>query len=236
VSPTVSSARVTPPSLAFGNQLVGTTSSTRDITVTNNGNQALAGGSFTGLAAPFARVTTGTFPSGAPNCGATLAVGASCTVRVRFAPTSAGPFSGSVAVSYTGATVSPASVSLSGTGTAITLAFTGPTPSLQNGSSSAHNGTVTVKNNSGAAIQLTSAATVTKVSGPGGNGTFSIVNTGTTCTNGATLQNGGTCNIVVRYTPPFGSTSLATGHVNISVTRPDSSGALTQSSPNFNAN
>ncbi len=237
VSPAASSARVSPPSLTFGNQLVGTLSSTRDITVTNNGNQALAGGSFTGIAAPFARVTTGTFPSGAPNCGTTLAVGASCTVRVRFAPTAAGPFSGSVAISYTGATVSPASVSLSGTGTSITVAFAGPTPSLQNGSSSAHNGTVTVTNNSGAAVQLTSSASVTKVSGPGGNNTFSIVNNGTTCTNGANLQSGGTCNIVVRYTPPLGSTSLATGHVNINVTRPDSSGgSQTKSSSNFSAN
>ncbi|MFZ2652958.1 MAG: choice-of-anchor D domain-containing protein, partial [Burkholderiaceae bacterium] len=112
-----STASVTPNPLAFGNRATGT-SSTLDLTVTNTGSVALAGGSFTfggGTPQPYSRVTTGTFPGGAPNCGTGLAIGATCTVRVQFLPTTAASFSRTLTVAYTGATVTPASVSLTGT-------------------------------------------------------------------------------------------------------------------------
>ena len=73
------SATVTPTSLAFGTQLDGTTSAAQTVTVTNTGAAALNGGTFT-----FGGSTTFSRPAGAAGgtCGATLAVGANCTINV----------------------------------------------------------------------------------------------------------------------------------------------------------
>jgi hypothetical protein len=105
--------------LAFGNVVV-TTSATQDLTVTNTGNSALGGMTITGITAPFARVTNGGgFPAAAPNCGNTLAVGASCTIRVRFTPTASTASTATLVVGGAGATApNPAvSAALTGTGT-----------------------------------------------------------------------------------------------------------------------
>ncbi len=118
VAPTYT-ASLTPNALAFGNVIV-TTSATQDLTVMNTGNSALGGVTINGITAPFTRVTNGGgFPAAAPNCGNTLAVGASCTIRVRFAPTAVAPASATVTVGGSGATSpSPVTAALSGAGTA----------------------------------------------------------------------------------------------------------------------
>ncbi len=119
-------ASVTPTSLAFPNTIVGSTSAALTLTVTNTGSGALAGGAFTfggGTPQPFSRSTTS--PG---TCGATLGVGANCTVNVVFAPGTATAFSRTLTVAYTGATVTPASVTLTGTGLAsVTTATLTPT-------------------------------------------------------------------------------------------------------------
>jgi len=112
-------ARVSPTTLTFGNQTRGTTSSAMTVTVANTGTVALAGGSFTfggGTPQPFSR------PAGTAGgtCGATLAVGASCTVNVVFAPaattTSGTAFSRRLTVAYSGgAAVTGSPVTLTGT-------------------------------------------------------------------------------------------------------------------------
>src|SRR5206468_4562986 len=101
------------------------------LTVSNAGS-ALTNLTYTfggGTPQPFSRVTSGTFPAGAPNCGASLAVGASCTVKVQFAPatgtggtaysrtltvasTTAGTLAPTVA-NLTGSSVAPAPASIS---------------------------------------------------------------------------------------------------------------------------
>jgi hypothetical protein len=115
-------ASVSPNPLAFGNWATGTTSATQNLTVTNTGNSALpSAGNLTYTlsgSTTFTRVTTGTFPAGLPNCGNSLAVGASCTVKVQFAPTAVQAYTGSLTVSGTGVTVTPASVTLTGAGVA----------------------------------------------------------------------------------------------------------------------
>jgi hypothetical protein len=111
---------VTPTTLAFGNWAAGAsnvTSTAQTVTVTNTGNIALAGGSFTfggGAPQPFSR------PGGAAagTCGATLALGASCTVNVVFAPATATGFSRTLTVGYTTATGTGSPVTFSGTGVA----------------------------------------------------------------------------------------------------------------------
>ena len=139
----------------YGNWAVGTTSNTHNFTVVNTGGVALAGGTFTlggGTPQPFSRVTTGTFPTGAPNCGATLAVGASCTIKVQFAPATAVAFSRSLTVAYTGVTVTGSPITLTGTGVANRAAMLlSPNPLTITLPSGALNvsgtGVVTLKNN-----------------------------------------------------------------------------------------
>ena len=111
-------AVVSPDLLAFGSWATGATSNPLTLTVTNVGNAPLTGGTYLlggGSPQPFSR------PAGTPGgtCGtAPLAVGASCTIRLVFRPTTAGAFTRTLTVSFTGATVQPASVTLTGTGVA----------------------------------------------------------------------------------------------------------------------
>ena len=200
----VFSATVTPSSLAFGNWATGTTSSSQQVTVRNTGNTALAGGLFTFGAAtpqPFTR------PAGTAGgtCGTTLAVGASCTINVVFSPPTATSFTGSLAVAYTGATVTGSPVTLTGTGVAnrATLSIT-PNPltiTLPRGAMTG-TGVVTLTNTAAAGG---AQVLVTGVNVPvGGNLISWFFNVGTlagpdTCT-GATLAPGATCTVTVRFT------------------------------------
>lgn len=96
---------LSPGSLAFGPQLVGTTSAPQMITLQNTGTALL---NISSIAA------TGDFAQ-TNNCNATVAVGASCLISVTFAPAAAGAAfrTGSLTVSDD-ATGSPQSVALSG--------------------------------------------------------------------------------------------------------------------------
>jgi glucose/arabinose dehydrogenase/PKD repeat protein len=94
---------VNPSSLSFGNQPVGSTSNPQTVTVSNPGTSSL----------PVPPVTVSAQFTQSNNCPTQLGAGASCTITVRFAPTSAGAKTGTV-------TVGAASVALSGTGTSST--------------------------------------------------------------------------------------------------------------------
>src|SRR4029077_14532747 len=107
----VRSASVAPSPLAFGNWATGTTSNPINVTVTNTGNVALAGGTFTFNAGS-------RYSRSGGSCGAGLAVCANCTIGVVFAPNATGAIAGTLTVAYTGATVTPTPVSLTGTGVA----------------------------------------------------------------------------------------------------------------------
>jgi hypothetical protein len=197
-------ASASPSPLAFGNWATGTTSNARNVTVTNTGTSALAGGTFT-FTAPFSRVTTGTFPAGAPNCGATLAIGASCTVKVQFAPTAVTSSAGSLTIAYTGATVTPTPVSLTGTGVAAraTVSIT-PNPLLITLPTGVLSGTGIVTLTNTAPAGTGAQMTVTSATASGGTiGTF-FFNSGAlagpdTCT-GATLAPAASCTVTVRFT------------------------------------
>lgn len=99
-------ASITPASLTFGNQAVGTTSASQSVTVRNTGNSPL---SVTAVAA------TGDFAQ-TNNC-TTVAAAGSCTVNVTFTPTAANLRTGTLSITHNAAG-SPATVTLSGTGTA----------------------------------------------------------------------------------------------------------------------
>jgi uncharacterized membrane protein len=146
-------AAVSPSPLDFGNVTTGT-NTTLNLTVANTGTASLSGGQFTfggGTPQPYTRITSGTFPAGAPNCGTSLAVGASCTIKVRFAPTTATTFNRTLNVAYTNATVTGSPVSLTGTGvttSAAAILSVSPTSidfgSVPRGSTSTTPGDITI--------------------------------------------------------------------------------------------
>jgi hypothetical protein len=207
----IRTATVTPTTLAFGNQADGTTSTAQTLTVTNTSNIALAGGTFTlggGTPQPFSR------PVGAAGgtCGATLALGASCTINVVFTPpvvTTTTSYSRTLAVAYTSATVTGSPVTLTGTGTPVgtlsftsatngtlstalgvrTLTFTIPTPRAPVTS------VVTITNTGGASLRITAETLAINL-----GGLYSI--TGTTCSFTIPLAVNGTCTASIRYATP----------------------------------
>jgi hypothetical protein len=204
--PQTFTATVTPSPLAFNTWATGTTSPAENLTVTNAGNTALAGGTFTlggGAPQPFSRVTTGTFPAGAPNCGAALAAGASCTIKVQFAPTTVTTYNRTLTVAYTGATVTPTPVALTGTGVATraTVSISPLTITLPAGTLSG-TGTVTLTNTTAAGGADLTVSSVAVSGGSLFTYFFNAVAGADNCT-GTTLAPGATCTVGVRFTNAF---------------------------------
>ena len=83
----------------------GSTSAAQTVTVTNPGTTA-ASVSSVSVTGPFSQTNT---------CGTSIAAGGSCTVSVKFAPTSGGALTGTLTIA-TSAPGSPLTVALSGTG------------------------------------------------------------------------------------------------------------------------
>jgi hypothetical protein len=104
--PTGTALTASPSSLSFGNENVGSTSSSQSVTVSNPGSSAVSMSSI-GVTGPFGESN---------NCGTSLAAGASCTVGVTFAPTASGAATGTLSVNSS-APGSPLTVALTGTGT-----------------------------------------------------------------------------------------------------------------------
>jgi hypothetical protein len=96
---------VSPTSLSFGDVTSGSTSAAQAVTVSNPGSSAASVSSIS---------VTGQF-SQTNTCGSSIAAGGSCTVSVKFAPTSGGALTGTLSVA-TSAPGSPDTVALSGTG------------------------------------------------------------------------------------------------------------------------
>jgi hypothetical protein len=176
--------KLNPKSLTFPVQLVGTTSTAKNVTLTNVGHTAL---SLTGISI--------TGPDGGDfqqtnTCGTRIGAGKSCTINVTFSPTAGGTRTASVSVSDNGGG-SPQTVALSGTGTVVKLS-----------ASSLNFGNVVVgKISRPKIVVLTNLGTTTlrvtsiKVAGKD-NGDFSASNT---CHG--SVGAGKTCNIVVRFLP-----------------------------------
>ncbi|HVI09343.1 MAG TPA: alkaline phosphatase family protein [Candidatus Binatia bacterium] len=96
---------LSPTSLSFPNQPVGTSSAAETITLTNTGALAL---NFTSVA------ISGDF-SQTNNCGSSVGIGGSCAINVVFSPTTGGMRTGTLTFTDN-ALSSPQTVSLSGTG------------------------------------------------------------------------------------------------------------------------
>lgn len=110
----VPGAQVSSPLLAFGAILVGSLSGSQQFAITNNGSAPLAISGVTSDRLDFPLL------GGTCVAGGSVAVNASCSVVVRFAPTSAGARTGNVIVSHNAAGGSSVVMV---TGTGVSMAF-----------------------------------------------------------------------------------------------------------------
>jgi hypothetical protein len=172
---------LSPTTLTFGPQPVSTESSPQTILVTSSGSTAVT---FSTLS------ISGDFVETDTCSGQTLAVGATCTVSVSFAPTQAGARSGLLTL-YANISGGQATATLSGTATAAaSIVLTPPAltfpATIVNQSSAAQ--IITVANTGGSAATLNS---------PTLTGDFAI--SANTC--GATLAADTACSISITFTP-----------------------------------
>ena len=104
-------AQLLPTSINFGDELVNTTSPTQTVTLTNIGNATMSNISVSISGPSFLKSN---------ECSTTLNAGSSCNILVAFKPTGVGSFTGTLSVTDN-APGSPQTVSLSGSGTLVTL-------------------------------------------------------------------------------------------------------------------
>jgi len=90
---TAGTAALSPASLTFGNQQVGTISAQKTITLTNNGSVDMAVVSI---------VASGDYTQ-SNTCGTSLAAGSNCLIKINFTPSAAGTRNGFITVSDTDA-------------------------------------------------------------------------------------------------------------------------------------
>ena len=180
--------------LNFAATLVGTTNAaTQAVTVTNSGNAPL---NITGI--NISGANTSSF-SQTDTCSTTtaLAVSASCTITVTFAPAAGGALTATVNIADN-ATGSPQTVTLNGTGSvpasAVTLSPTSLTfPSTAEGSS-APTQAITLTNTGTLALSMTGISIT-------GTNLTSFAQTNNCPTTPATLAASGSCTITVTFAP-----------------------------------
>lgn len=184
----------------FGAQSVGGLYAPRRVTLRNSGTAPMVVSGLAVFGAGFGRAAT--------TCGATLAAGADCTVDVAFAPAAPGATATGALTLTSDAAGSPHVVSLSGRGVAaalpvlvwspavVTLAF-GPVPA---GTASApQSATVLNQGPGGVTLQLLNAIGADPAAFPVGG----------TCTPGAVLLEGATCQVDVRFLPTLAGAQSA---------------------------
>jgi hypothetical protein len=185
--PTVS---VTPSSLTFTSQAVGTSSASQPVTVSNTGTVPVIISSI-GASGDFSQTNT------CPASSSSLAVGANCTVSVTFTPTTSGARGGTLSITDN-ASGSPQTVSLTGTGIVptVTVAPSSLTFASQAVGTPSAAQAVTLSNPGTLAVTISSIAA---------SGDFSQANN---C--GTSLAVSATCTINVTFTPTAAGTRTGT--------------------------
>jgi len=187
------STGLSPATLTFGDQLVGSTSATRTVTLTNAGTAAVTVGAIT---------TTADFTHPSKTCTATLAAGSSCTISVAFAPKAAGVFTGTLTVGTNG------TVALSGTGIVPSASIAPATYTFKNQQVDTTSAVETFTYTNTGVVSITvSSVTLT------GPAATNYVIASDPCT-GVTLAAGATCDVGVTFTPSVANNRVA----NLSVT------------------
>jgi len=189
-----STASLSPTSLTFGSQNVGTTSAAQPMTLSNPGSTAL---SVTSIA--LTGTNSGDFAQ-TNTCGTSVAAASSCTINVTFKPTATGTRTATLTVTDS-ASNSPQSASLTGSGVTVSLSPTSLTFGSQNVGTTSAAQVATLSNPGSTALSITSIA----VTGTN-SGDFAIP----TKTCGASVPAGGNCTINVTFTPTAAGTRTAT--------------------------
>lgn len=177
-------------SLALGNEIVGSPTAAKSVTLTNVGSAPMNITSITASPADFAHQSA---------CGASVAAGASCSIPVTFTPTAAGARSGTLSIA-TNAPASPHTVQLSGVGYAsgtlsavtldkVALTFTGQ---LVNTASAPD--TVTLTNAGPVPIAITNFNLT-------GANFQEFTRTGGTCAVNVQIAETGSCTMIFTFTP-----------------------------------
>jgi len=178
-------------SLAFGSVNVGSTSGTQTATLSNTGNAPLT------IAALATGSTEFVIAGGTCAAGGSVAAAASCTVNLRFTPSTSGSRSATLTVTHN-ASGGSSTASLSGTGVALTPAI-GISPTTlsftQTTNTTSAAQTVTVSNTGNAPLAISTIAL-----GGAQASEFQIAS-GTTCTAGGSVAANGSCLIKVSFTP-----------------------------------
>jgi hypothetical protein len=190
---------VSPASLTFGNQAVGTASGMQTVSVTNSGNTPLI---ISQIDISLAQLPLGPQAefTETDNCvGSTIAIGSNCTISVRFIPAATGYRTATLTI-YSNVAGGQATVALSGTGTPASAVVLTPVsvsfPQTAVGASSAAIN-VTISNTGSSSVTL-QAPTVT--------GDFAI--TANTC--GASLASQTGCTVAIVFRPTTSGTSQGT--------------------------
>jgi uncharacterized protein YdbL (DUF1318 family) len=178
--------------LTFGDQLLGTASAAKVITFANHGTAAVSISSLS-ITGDFSKTTS---------CGTSLAGNTSCTINVSFKPTAIGTRTGTLTINDSDPT-SPQQVSLSGTGTAVSVSPTALSFATQLVGTISSPKSVYVTNHGNTALSI---------SGITATGDFAQNRQDNTC--GATLAAQTTCTINVFFTPT--KTGTRTGSLSIS--------------------
>lgn len=113
-TPTVS---LSPSSLTFGSQSVGSSSAAELVTVSNTGNGTLVFSSIV-----ISGTNSSDFTQTNTSCGPSVGPSGSCTINVTFTPSASGTRTGTLTITDNAST-SPQTVSLSGTGAASTVSL-----------------------------------------------------------------------------------------------------------------
>ncbi|HEX7983525.1 MAG TPA: choice-of-anchor D domain-containing protein [Duganella sp.] len=179
----------TPSAIAFGLRSISSPATSQTVVLANTGNVAV---SLTRIAL----TGSSTFTIAGSDCGATLAVGASCSVPVRFAPTADGAVASTLGVTSNAAALQ---VAITGSGTTQSIGIpllseAGPIAfaDTQVGATATEH-TTTLSNSGNAAVRI---STLTL----GGNQPGDFV-TGGTCVANGTVSAGGSCTITTAFRP-----------------------------------
>ncbi|HLQ32217.1 MAG TPA: choice-of-anchor D domain-containing protein, partial [Chloroflexota bacterium] len=203
--------KLSPISLTFPSQALGTISAPQTVTLTNTGNAALTIASI---------VPSGDFfPASGITCpnGGSVAAGASCTINVSFAPTAIGTRAGAITITDN-AGGSPHVINLIGTGTPSGPAVNLSTGNLSFGSQPLNTTSPTQ------VVTLTNGGTVMlTITSVDPSGDFAPA-AGTTCKNGTSVAAGASCTISVTFTPT--ATGTRNGAITIADNAPNAPHAI----------
>jgi hypothetical protein len=171
--------QLSPTSLSFGNQAVGTTSPSQKVTLNNQQSVAL---NITSIAASGDFFQTN-------NCGSSVPANGTCTINVSFTPSTTGTRTGTLTVTDNAAS-SPQTASLSGTGISSSISVSPPSLNFNNQvlNTTSAGSSVTVTNNGATNVTVNSLAI---------SGNYSETDN---C-SGVTLVPNQSCTVTIKFTP-----------------------------------